>query len=255
MTEVFEGSIPNPEVSMYDLKLAYGKVASRFPHVAFMVDIEGVIYPFHFSFDEGKKISFLEPDTIVPGGDTARVRHAQARAVKLRENKALFDIVEGLAPMSKNTSIASASLLDLGTGEALPKLDPIYGLVVERAHRKLAELANKTGARYQSLHDPLPANSLLLVLNDRIDDSGNPSEKLIASLMQKVNGRSFSLLPIKVPVFLRRDNDSTSYNRSLYEAFSAGLRSEPRPLATPERKVMDFSRINSRPRVNRRPGD
>jgi hypothetical protein len=228
-------------------------------HVVFLVDIEGVIYPFKFSQDRSTgKLSFIDSATITVESS----RDSNGKARKLPANKHLIDIISAICDKNPQSMVASASQLNLGRPEIIAKIDPIYHSAMDGAEASLRGMVKRDGSRLKSLtptsdSEKIPDSSLLVIINDRTEEDGTPPKTIIDNLRRQTSSGTFKYIQVQPPPFVFDISDKTTFNIQTDRSFIEGFKKEPVELPLPKTKVTftaDKLIQRSRP-IIRRPGD
>lgn len=194
----------------------------RFGQIVFLVDMEGVILPLHFS-------RLIYPEVYGNTFNPLEDRIINKNLRSLPKNETLLALLKGFVDNKDNDKvlIISTSQMDLVT---LPKTQQTINAVLKLCLYKTHDILNKTaGQSYHKVTEGLSLkdNSLLISLDDTCF-----SKTLINHIREsQPNYSTFSALPIRLPPF---NENCTDYKTVLYKNMLSGMKKSPVSLNTLE---------------------
>lgn len=225
---------------------------------ALVIDIEGVIFPFHFSADSSTgKLSFVEGEVTVQNS-----RDSNFKSRRLPTNHRIIEILTSICKSDSRTLVVPGSQLNLGKPEVLNKIDPIYHSAMDGAEAIMKGMVSRDGSRMKSLKpssedEKIPDNSLLIIVNDRIEDDGNPPKTITNALRNLPAANTLKMVQVMVPQFPRDLPNKDEYTDKLYKSFVDGFSKEasPIPAMTKVSKPLPSYDFIPARKIIRRPGD
>lgn len=201
------------------------KMIAPYENVVWLIDYEGVLLP--------KAFSGIQKKQLVSGSEETDAE-VEDEVYRLPSNLVFINMLKRLLEAEKaKSSVMKGSSIELLPPAAIRSSIPVFRFGAQRSQHMLEEITEQSlgPGKLHNLGAKIPENSLIVVLNDEMDNHTPPTKLYERIKSGNMTGYdSFDIAEIDLPTF--RGERNAAFSHELMESLKIGFNApaEKRPV-------------------------